>query len=309
MLIFLGDSLLDTGNYFPIIPVLTPLGGQLAVRLGALNSYVTKSAYPSFSDNGNTDIDLFTVPDDNLNFSGPDPLVDLSVSGATTGFFGSTASNLGAYPFGLRSQASSLVAGFSDTSSIYAQKYIGSDVVISAGNNDIFQFLDRTGDAQIDENILTAIGTNSKRDDKRLIDEITGQIASNIADVVNRINGYVDRIAVLGPASLEQIPLFAGVPSELSDFISRITSKANSELKHEFKGRKDVLVINGVKLFNSIVVYDENPITPIPEPLSSPAAPSYYFNDLAHPNSATSDLLASAIADQINSKFSSFGLG
>lgn len=314
MLIYLGDSLLDTGNLLKV----TSLGADFAVDLGLNVSPGTNTASDGI-DQYFFELGLgFPITNlDNPYYN--NRLVDFSTSGATTGFFGSSSvalpdgTGLNTLPIGLLSQAAYLVSSFK-LNSLFSSSYKGSDVFITGGGNDIFNFLDSNGDGQLNPEILSALLTKSNQDDNFLVDKITGNIVKNITTVIDSISPYVDDISVLGPPKVAETPLLLYVaaalqaqPQKLGDkftsFVSSITSSVNKKLGQEIikKYGNDVLFIDGEQFFDNLITQSYK---------SFPSIAAYqqaFFNDPVHPNDAASAVGASYLTNQVNGWFGQFG--
>jgi len=309
VLIYLGDSTLEVGN----VAVFQTLPYQLANKLGVIDTTqpdFTSSIdlfLPEFVANG------FSFPSPYINFDNPDftdPVLGFSLPTASTGLFAGTYGNFAGLPFGLKSQVNYLTKSY--TVPGFAEAYTGADVVMWAGSIDIFQFVNSTGQ-QFEPSVLSALNTKTKKDDKALTDQITGMIVGNMMTSIHELKPYVGDIVVIGAAPIEQTPFALGLASsvdpitaqKMTTFVGDIVSNVNKELIKEVKKeksfRKSVEVIDGKKLYESIVVYDDIPGNSIPDLQS-------YFVDSIHFTDQTSGLFAHAIAAQICQSFGSFGL-
>jgi hypothetical protein len=320
MLIYVGDSLLDTGNLLEV----TSVGKRFAEALGIPVSDFSVSSAPE------EEIDLYftelfsgVFPGVNLDNSDyTDELVNFSVSAATTGSFGSSrvtlpnGTSLSALPVGLLSQADYLLASFQFNPG-FQNSYKGSDLFLSGGGNDIFGFLDRDAtDAQLlNPEILSALLSPNAVDDKQLIDSITGTVVGNIKSVVDKVSAWVDDIAILGPPKVAETPFLLGVAEALNSqsrglgdqytkFVNKVSTSINKQLRKDFKGGykgKDILVIDGEKLFDTVITQKYTKFSSIASYQQA------YFQDLVHPNDASSILGAAYLADLTTSYFGEFG--
>lgn len=296
MLLLLGDSLTDSGNLGFKASDGYVLGEQISIDLGLID--------PNYPARGfSTEIDLISNSADNSFLT--DPVVNFSFFSASTGIYGSKtdAIDLSGRPIGLASQATLVLGAY--TNPFFAAVYGKADVVLSVGSNDLFQFLDAEQGP-----ILAALGTRTRRDDKALIDTISGQVVGNIAEQVERLQTVVDDVVILGVTSLEKTPLlqqvasrlpapldraFTGLVADMVQAVNRGLAKVfrkerpNPGLGRTDDGSQEVLVIDGVVLFDRLE-----------------DVPGFGFADVVHPNSFTSGLFAEAVVGEIDRRLPGF---
>jgi hypothetical protein len=312
---FLGDSTLDFGNLSEAASFLGEpapfrqkryagggkvkasdgfvLGEQIVRQLG-----VDSGRSPARL----TSAELINLSDQPLRqgLRGKDPnaeVLNFAYAGATSGRRGSGLAGLQKFDIGLRRQASTLAS---------ASRFLPSgsdlDLIVSAGSNDIFEFIESSRDP-----ITRVLIIPGQSDNRRLANKVASRIVDNIDASLDAITGIYDEAVVIGPALLsdipiirtlsedfkDKIPLLGGsLSSEFRSFVDQISASVNQRLDRKYNANDgdDIFAVNGIDAWKSV---------------KSPS-----FVDSVHPDSRTNGLLASNVVSQIANAagFDSFGL-
>jgi hypothetical protein len=312
---FLGDSTLDFGNLSEAAAFLGEpapfrqkryagggkvkpsdgfvLGEQIVRQLGA-GSRRSPARLRS--------AELINLSDQPLRqgLRGKDPNAqgfNFAYAGSTSGRRGSGLAGLQKFEIGLRRQAATLASA-----SRFLPRGSDLDVIVSAGSNDIFDFIESNRDP-----ITRVLITPGQSDNRRLANKVANKIVGNIDASLDAITGVYDEAVVIGPAPLSDIPIIRSLSNDFKDripllggslrsefrsFVDRISASVNQRLdrKYNSNGRDGIFAVNGIDAWKSV---------------KSPS-----FVDSVHPDSRTNGRLASAIVSQIVNAagFDSFGL-
>ncbi|MCP9926402.1 SGNH/GDSL hydrolase family protein [Cyanobium sp. CH-040] len=312
---FLGDSTLDFGNLSEAAAFLGEpapfrqkryagggkvkasdgfvLGEQIVRQLGA-GSRSSPARLRS--------AELINLSDQPLRqgLRGKDPnaqVFNFAYAGATSGRRGSDLAGLRNFDIGLRRQASTLASA-----ARFLPRGSDLDVIISAGSNDIFDFLESNRDP-----ITRVLVTPGGSDNRRLANKVASRIVGNIDAALDSITGLYDEAVVFGPAPLSDIPIIRSLSNDFKDkvpllggslrsefrsFVNQISASVNRRLDRKYNSstRNGIFAVDGIEAWKSV---------------RSPG-----FVDSIHPDSRTNGRLASNAVTQIANAagFDSFGL-
>ncbi|MGB5134273.1 MAG: SGNH/GDSL hydrolase family protein [Prochlorococcaceae cyanobacterium] len=312
---FLGDSTLDFGNLSEAASFLgerSPFrqkryagGGNVKASDGfVLGEQVVRQlgAGSRRSPDRLRSAELINLSDQPLRqgLRGTDPnaeVFNFAYAGATSGRRGSGIAGLKKFEIGLRQQASTLASA-----SRFLPRGSDLDVIVSAGSNDIFDFLESNRDS-----ITRVLITPGQSDNQRLANNVANRIVSNIDASLDAITGIYDEAAVIGPVPLSDIPIIRSLSNDFKDkvpllggslssefrsFVNQISASVNQRLDRQYNSndRDGVFAVNGIDAWKSV---------------KSPS-----FVDSIHPDSGTNGRLASNVVSQIANAagFDSFGL-
>lgn len=291
-LVLFGDSLFDNGNWIRLaLPGDPVLSEGISLELGLEPASIVSAFSLGDLNPLETDItldDVSRLSPKSFRFS-----LNYAVAGATSASFGSTAvqqGQLGDDEIGLQSQVDKYLSEVSPAAlknPRFAQDY----GLISAGSNDVFEFL---------ANLPSTNPTELLQAATVKIDQITG----NIIGAINKIDPYLNSIVVLGLTPLSRTPLLQENPlaGQLADFI---TSTVNLNLRQQFDNpldnREDVFVVEGFEVFNEAQrQYAE---------ATGDFEFSGFWLDAVHPSKEAISYLSPLIANQILTAFPDFTFG
>lgn len=279
-LIFLGDSLFDTGNLTAILDPfnIRPFGDEPYNEGKPSNGLVLAEAIAdTLGVDSNSILSRSTLSESPNVFENN---VSYGVADATSGKFGSERNRLNIIEIGLQSQVESFNLDFNQTNQDNSNNNT-IEVFISAGSNDVLEIL------AIPDwfNVLT---TPELDDDQTLINETATDIFNNLNQAISDLENTSDNITIVGLAPVGNTP--SGIESdreihnnlsgdflgETSNILNDISREVNQRLINAFDNPdndiEEVEVFDGLKIFEDGLDAWENS-------LSAPAIIDISYSD------------------------------